>query len=227
MGDMMYTLENLDGIIFDMDGVILDTEALSMRCWKVVGDRYGLENVEHNIRLCIGRSTKDTKRIIREAYGDKVDLEQLYAESRQVIKEAFEREGIPVKDGAREVLKWLHDSGVRLALASSTSYDTVVREMREVGIIDCFDVIVGGDMVENSKPQPDIYLLACKKLGVEPQNTLAVEDSLNGIISASAAGMIPILIPDLIRPDEEMLKKAYVKLDSLMELKDKLSATGI
>lgn len=223
----MYTLKNIDGIVFDMDGVIFDTEALSMRCWKVVGDRHGLENVEENIRLCIGRSTKDTKRIMFEAYGDKVDLDILYAESRQVIREAFDREGIPVKDGAREVLQWLRDSGAKVGLASSTSYDTVVREMKEVGLIDCFDIIIGGDMVENSKPQPDIYLLACEKLGVDPKNTLAVEDSRNGIISASAAGMIPVLIPDLIEPDDEMLEKAYVKLDSLTGFRNKLSTTGI
>ncbi|MBQ8967570.1 HAD family phosphatase [Ruminococcus sp.] len=223
----MYTLENLDGIVFDMDGVIFDTERLSMRCWKKVGERHGLENVEENIRLCIGRSTKDTKRIIAEAYGDKVDLDELYAESRVVIREAFEQEGIPVKIGAPEVLRWLHDSGIKVGLASSTSYDTVVREMQEVGLIDCFDVIIGGDMVENSKPDPDIYLKACQRLGVDPANTLAVEDSRNGMISAHAAGMIPVLIPDLVEPDEEMLEKAHIKLNSLTEFKDTLLSTGI
>ncbi|MBO5559566.1 HAD family phosphatase [Ruminococcus sp.] len=223
----MYTLKNIDGIIFDMDGVIFDTEALSMRCWKKVGERHGLENVEENIRLCIGRSTKDTKRIIEEAYGDKVDLDALYAESRQVIREAFAQEGIPLKAGAREVLEWLHDSGVKIGLASSTSYDTVVREMKDVGLIHCFDIIVGGDMIENSKPDPEIYLLACDKLGVDPENTLAVEDSRNGIISASAAGMIPVLIPDLIEPDAEMLTRSHVKLKCLADFKDKLLSTGI
>lgn len=223
----MYTLENIDGIIFDMDGVILDTEALSMRCWKRIGEGHGLENVEHNIRLCIGRSTKDSMEIIRNAYGDKVDIGALYAESRQALREAFQREGIPVKEGAAELIRWLHEKGVRVGLASSTSYDTVVREMEQIGLIDCFEVIIGGDMVENSKPQPDIYLLACEKLGTDPKNTLAVEDSRNGIISAKAAGMIPVLIPDLIEPDEEMLEKSHVKLNSLAELKDKLLGSGI
>lgn len=223
----MYTLENIDGIIFDMDGVILDTEALSMRCWKRIGEGHGLENVEHNIRLCIGRSTKDSMEIIRNAYGDKVDIKALYAESRQTLREAFQREGIPVKEGAAELIRWLHEKGVRVGLASSTSYDTVVREMEQIGLIDCFEVIIGGDMVGNSKPQPDIYLLACERLGTDPKNTLAVEDSRNGIISARAAGMIPVLIPDLIEPDEEMLKKSHVKLNSLTELKDKLLGSGI
>ena len=223
----MYTLENTDGIVFDMDGVIFDTERLSMRCWLKVGESFGLENVEENIRRCIGRSTKDTKRIINEAYGHIVDMDELYAESRRVIREAFEQEGIPVKDGAADVLRALHSRGVRVGLASSTSYDTVVTEMKQVGLIDCFDVIVGGDMVESSKPEPDIYLIACEKLGVDPKNTLAVEDSRNGVISAHRAGMIPVLVPDMIEPDEEMLDKAYIKFDNLTEFLSKLLSTGI
>ena len=223
----MYDLKNIDGIVFDMDGVIFDTEALCMRCWCKVGERHGLENVEHYIRLCIGRSDKDTERIITEAYGDKYDIGMLRKEAAQAVQDAFKNEGIPLKDGAREVLEWLHESGVKVGLASSTKYDTVVKEMTEVGLIHCFDKIIGGDMVENSKPEPDIYLIACDKLGVDPKNTLAIEDSRNGIISASAAGMIPVLIPDLIEPDELMLEKSHVKLNRLMEFKDKMLSTGI
>lgn len=223
----MYTLDNLDGIVFDMDGVIFDTEQLGIRCWKIVGERYGLENIEETVRKCIGRSSKDTKQIMADAYGDMVDLEELYAESRTVIREMFANEGIPLKKGAPGVVRWLHDRGIKVGLASSTNYDTVIREMKEVGLIDCFDVIIGGDMVENSKPCPDIYRKASEKLGVRPENTLAVEDSLNGIRSAYSAGMIPVLIPDLIEPDEEMLKKAYIKLDDISQLKAKLSEDGI
>lgn len=223
----MYTLDNIDGIIFDMDGVLFDTEALCMRCWIKVGERHGLENVEHYIRLCIGRSTKDTQRIITEAYGDKFDIALLRREADEEVRKAFKEEGIPLKEGARDVLEWLHKSGVKVGLASSTTYKTVASEMTEVGMIGFFDEIVGGDMVENSKPEPDIYLLACKKLGVDPKNTLAVEDSRNGIISASAAGMIPVLIPDLIEPDELMLEKSHVKLDSLADFRNKMLSTGI
>ena len=223
----MYTLDNLDGIVFDMDGVIFDTEQLGIRCWKIVGERYGLENIEVTVRKCIGRSSKDTKQIMGDAYGDKVDLEELYAASREVIREMFVKEGIPLKNGAPEVVRWLHDKGIKVGLASSTNYDTVIREMKEVGLIECFDVVIGGDMVENSKPCPDIYITACEKLGVRPENTLAVEDSLNGIRSAYSAGMLTVLIPDLIEPDEEMLKKAYIKLDDISQLKVKLSEDGI
>ena len=223
----MYTLENIDGIVFDMDGVLFDTEALCMRCWIRVGERHGLENVEHYIRLCIGRSRKDTQRIITEAYGDIIDIDILRREADDEVQKAFREEGIPLKEGARELLCMLHDRGIKVGLASSTSYNTVVSEMTAVGLIDRFDVIVGGDMVVNSKPEPDIYLIACEKLGVRPGNTLAVEDSLNGIISASDAGMIPVLIPDLIEPNDIMNEKSYVKLDSLTDFKNIMLSTGI
>ena len=223
----MYKLDEIDGIVFDMDGVIFDTEQLGLRCWKIVGDRHGLENMEETVRKCIGTSSKDTKRIMNEAYGKLVDFEELYAESRTVIRETFEKEGIPLKNGAPQVVRWLHDKGVKVGLASSTNYETVIREMKEVGLIDCFEVIIGGDMVENSKPEPDIYRIACETLGVRPENTLAVEDSLNGIRAAYGAGMIPVLIPDLIEPTDEMLEKAYVKLDNISQLKAGLSEDGI
>ncbi|WP_294484180.1 HAD family phosphatase [uncultured Ruminococcus sp.] len=222
----MYTLNNIDGIVFDMDGVIFDTEAVCMECWLTVGKRYGLENVEYYVRLCTGRNEKDTERIVTEAYGDKHDIKKLRAEVNDEVQATLKK-GVPLKAGAREVLEWLHESGVKIGLASSTRYDVIVREMTEVGLLHCFDAIIGGDMVEKSKPEPDIYITACRKLGFDPKNTFAVEDSRNGIISASAAGMMPILIPDLIEPDEEMLEKAYVKLDSLMEFKDKMLSTGL
>ena len=222
----MYTLDNIDGIVFDMDGVIFDTEAVCMECWLKVGERHGLENVEYYVRLCTGRNDKDTERIVTEAYGDKHDIKKLRAEVNDEVQATL-RKGVPLKEGAKEVLEWLHESGVKIGLASSTRYDVIVREMSEVGLLHCFDAIIGGDMVEKSKPEPDIYFIACKKLGFDPKNTFAVEDSRNGILSASAAGMIPILIPDLIEPDEVMLEKAYVKFDSLMEFKNKMLSTGL
>ncbi|ADU22276.1 HAD family hydrolase [Ruminococcus albus] len=222
----MYTLNNIDGIVFDMDGVIFDTESVCMKCWLTVGERYGLENVEYYVRLCTGRNEIETERIVTEAYGDKHDIKQLRAEVNTEVRNTLNK-GVPLKPGAREVLEWLHESGVKVGLASSTRYDIIVSEMTEVGLLHCFDVIIGGDMIVKSKPEPDIYLAACKKLGIDPKNTLAVEDSRNGILSASAAGMIPILIPDLIEPDEVMLNKAYVKFDNLMQFKDKMLNTGI
>lgn len=221
----MYTISEIDGIIFDMDGVIFDSEIIGLESWIKLGNQYGLKDVEYNAKKCIGRSTKDTMKILDEAYGDKVSIEKLYDECKEVFKEIIAERGLPIKMGAKELLKWLFDKGIRVGLASSTSHDTVVKQLSDAGLIDYFQIIIGGDMIENSKPSPEIYLLACEKLGVDPKKTFAVEDSYNGILAAESAGMMPILVPDLIEPNEEMLEKSYRKFGSLAEFLEKLKST--
>lgn len=105
-----------------------------------------------------------------------------------------------------------------MGLASSTRYASVISHLKEAGIVDYFQVIVAGDMIEHSKPQPDIYLLACRKLGVDPSDAYAVEDSPNGIRSAHAAGMKPIMVPDLIPPDDEMREMSFLICRDLLEV---------
>lgn len=212
----------IDGIVFDMDGVIFDTERLGLEAWDVVGERHGFENIRETALLCIGRSTKDTKEIIKQRYGVE-DIEPLHREVNGVFKEIIDRNGgLPVKKGARRLLSLLKDRGVTVGLASSTRKDIVRAELDGAGLLGYFRETVGGDMVENSKPQPDIYLLACDKLGIAPERSLAIEDSHNGIISASAAKMLPVLVPDMIEPDERMLSLSYLKFDDLDELADYL-----
>lgn len=213
----MWNINNIDGIIFDMDGVIFDSENLGMRVWHIMGDKYHLENIRETAGRCIGRSKTDSWQIFKEAYGDHISIDKLYNESRKVLKEIIDTEGMPLKSGVKDILEYLKVNNVKLALASSTQYETVVRQLTDAGLINYFQVIIGGDMVEKSKPEPEIYLLACKNLGVEPKNTIAVEDSRNGIISAYRAGMIPVMIPDLISPDEEIKSMANKILSNLSE----------
>lgn len=223
----MYTISDIDGIIFDMDGVIFDTELIALESWKTMGERYGLSDVEYYAKKSTGRSTKDTMKILEEAYGDRVSVTKLYDECKEVVRAIIAERGLPIKRGAKELLKWLKDNSVRVGLASSTSYNTVVQQLTEAGLIEYFQIIVGGDMIENSKPRPDIYLLACEKLGVIPQRTFAVEDSYNGILAAHAAGMMPVLVPDLIEPNDEMLEKSYRKFNDLCKFLENLRSTGV
>ncbi len=218
---------DFDAIVFDMDGVILDTERMALKSWVLLADKYGLEGIEEVALKCVGRNTAATTQMLLDTYGEDLDIEGLYKESKELLMKLFEENGgIPLKSGAKELLMWLRDNGHRVGLASSTRYATIVRQLTDAGLIDCFEVIVGGDMVKNSKPLPDIYLTACEKLGVDPKRAMAVEDSKNGIISAHAAGMKTVLVPDLIKPDEEMLEKADLKLSSLDELLEKLVNAG-
>ncbi|MGN0594329.1 MAG: HAD family hydrolase [Hominimerdicola sp.] len=215
---MKWNLDNIDGIIFDMDGVIFDTEALSMKIWHILGEKYNLDNIEEVAMQCIGRSLTDTMHIMEVSYGHLISVKDVYGESRLVFQELIQKEGIPIKTGARELLSYLKEREIKVGLASSTSYDTVIKQLTCAGLIDYFQVIVGGDMLEHSKPKPDIYLMACDKLGVSPQKTVAVEDSLNGIKSAHSAGMISVMVPDLIKPTDEILTMTNDVMDSLNDV---------
>ena len=215
-------LSELDAVVFDMDGIIFDTEVIALRSWQDAADAHGLGDISETAMKCMGRSTADTLKIFEDAYGDKVSIEQMHIECIERFKEIIQTEGIPVKKGARELLEYLKESGAKVALASSTQYDVVVSELKDAGLLEYFSVIVGGDMIEHSKPEPEIYLLACEKLGADPKKSAAVEDSRNGIISASRAGMYPLLVPDIIQPDEEMLKLAHKKFADLLEVKEYL-----
>ncbi|MGN1134354.1 MAG: HAD family hydrolase, partial [Oscillospiraceae bacterium] len=208
---MSIELTKLDGIIFDMDGVIFDTERIGLKSWQIVADKHNIQNITETAKKCIGRNTTDSFEIIRSDYGDSVDIPKLYKESKIAFAELIEKDGLPLKKGAKELLQFLKDRNVKVGLASSTNYDTVTKQLAQAGLIDYFQIIVGGDMVTHSKPEPEIYLIACRKLGVNPESSIAVEDSYNGIKSAYKAKMMPVLVPDLIEPNDEMLEMSYRK----------------
>lgn len=217
-------LNELDAVVFDMDGIIFDTETIALRSWQDAADAHGIGDISETAMKCVGRSTVDTLKIFEAAYGDKVSIEQMHIECITRFKEIIQAEGMPIKKGARELLEFLKQSGAKVALASSTSYETVVAELKDADLFKYFRVIVGGDMIKNSKPEPEIYLLACEKLGADPKKSAAVEDSRNGIISASRAGMYPFLVPDIIQPDEEMIRLSHKQFKDLLEVKEYLEA---
>ncbi|MBR1752046.1 MAG: HAD-IA family hydrolase [Ruminococcus sp.] len=205
---------SIAAVVFDMDGVIFDTETVGLESWEIVGTRHGLENVRKYALECIGRSTKDSMEILRSAYPDQ-DIDRLRDECTGVFADIIEREGLKFKAGVRELLEWLKSNGIKTALASSTSYKGVCAHLERAGIKDYFDKIIGGDMVENSKPEPEIYLKACKLLDAAPENAYAIEDSNNGIISAYRAGMKPLLVPDIVKNTDEVRTMAQMEFDDL------------
>ena len=130
----------------------------------------------------------------------------------------IEENGAPVKRGVKELLAYLRQRGYKIGLASSTSRPSVEDLLERAGIREYFMNLTTGDMVEHSKPRPDIYLMACSSLEVNPAQAIAVEDSPNGIRAAHAAGMIPLMVPDLIAPDEEMREKSVMICRDLLEV---------
>lgn len=206
-------------IVFDMDGVLFDTESLFISCWKTLADEMQLEHFEEVLKKCIGTNVDKTKEIIVSHYGTQFDYDSYQGKTRKLFAEHINTKGMPMKPGVYELLGFLKENDYKIGLASSTRLDMVVEELKNAGIYEYFEVIVGGDMVTHSKPHPKIYQVACEKLGVKPEETIAIEDSLNGIRSAFAAGMKPIMVPDLVLPTEEITPLLYKKFSSLLEVK--------
>lgn len=196
----------MNTIVFDMDGVLFDTERLCEKSWVVIAREEGLPGMEEIFPRCMGLNANDSRRIVMEAYGEDFAYEDFRQRASEWFWDYIERNGLPVKPGTGEILAWLKENGWRVGLASSTRRSTVLKHLEQAGIGEFFSVVITGDMVEHSKPRPDIYLLACRELGAEPGQAYAIEDSPNGIRSAHAAGMTPLMVPDMIEPDEEMLR---------------------
>lgn len=197
-------------VIFDMDGVLFDTEIVCMKAWMAVAEKNGMAGMETVFPQCIGLNSNDSRQIVKKAYGEEFDYPAFRQQAADWFQEYLRQNGLPIKPGVPEILEWLKSSGYLVGLASSTRSSTVFGHLDQAGMRDDFQVVVTGDMVEHSKPRPDIYLMACSRLGVEPGQAYAIEDSPNGIRSAHAAGMHPIMVPDMIEPDEEMRRLSEI-----------------
>lgn len=212
----------IDGsvVIFDMDGVIFDSERLVLECWEEVGAKYQLEGIREAFLPCIGTNSVKTKEIVLKRYGMDFPYDEFTGEASILFHEIADRGGLPVKTGVRELLKYLKDHEIPIAVASSTRLAVVTQELEQAGLYECFSVVMGGDQLKRSKPEPDIYLMTCEKLCVLPASAYAIEDSHNGIRSAYSAGMKPIMVPDMLPPTEEMREKSVIILDDLLQVKD-------
>lgn len=205
-------------IIFDMDGVLFDTERVSCECWKEVGTAMRLGDLSEGVKGCIGLNRNDARLLMCSLYGEEFPFEEFRTTVHALMKERFLEEGVPIKEGVRELLDYLTENNFIIGLASSSSEKSVMEHLEETELTHYFKTIITGDMVEHSKPQPDIYLKACEELGVSPVNAIAVEDSPNGVRSAYRAGMKPIMVPDMVEPAPEIEAMLYGKFYSLSDI---------
>ena len=213
-------MENGIAVVFDMDGVIFDSERLVLECWEKVGEEYHLEGMREAFLPCIGTNDVRTREIVLERYGTDFPYDEFRRESALLYHGIVDQGGLPVKTGVRELLSYLTENDIPIAVASSTRLEVVTQELKQAGLYEAFHVVMGGDQLKRSKPEPDIYLMTCKKLDIEPACAYAIEDSYNGIRSAFAAGMKPIMVPDMLPPTDEMRDKSVVVLENLLQVKD-------
>lgn len=208
----------IEAVVFDMDGILFDTERLSAESWFEAAQKMGLGDITKGVYSCIGRNHTDCRIFMKEEYGEDFPYEEFHECNGAIFRKKVEQDGLPVMKGAPELLKWLKEKDIRTALASSSSHRSVKSHLERAGFTEYFQLIIGGDMVEHSKPQPDIYRKACALFEVEPGRAAAIEDSPNGIRAAHGAGMLPIMVPDLVEPTEEIHALLYRRCENLTEV---------
>lgn len=210
-------------VVFDMDGVIFDSERAVMQCWKEVASRHNIPDIEKAILACTGTTMLRTREIMLNLYGADFPYDEYARESSAIFHSRYDGGRLPMKPGVKELLTFLKEHDKKIALASSTRQQVVTDELRDAGVIEYFDRIICGDMVSRSKPAPDIFLKACEELNISPSDSYAIEDSYNGIRAAHAGGLHPIMVPDLLPADEEMQSLAEIVLPSLTSVMEYLA----
>lgn len=208
----------IKAIVFDMDGLMFDTERLTVQAWDYAGEKMGIGKMGHMVYKTLGMNIESSRKIFIQEYGNKIVEEDLTDYTREFFNNYFNEYGMPLKTGLIELLSYLKANDYKIAVATSSNKKTALNHFKRANLSEYFDVIVCGDMIKNSKPAPDIYLKASELLGFMPSECLALEDSPNGIRSAFSAGLKPVMIPDLIEPTKEIIKLLYSKLANLNEV---------
>lgn len=212
----------ISGAIFDMDGLMFDTEKLFLDSWICEMEALELKADRQLIIDCVGLNHINTKKRVLDALGEDFDYESIVAKIRLRNQNIIKENGIPLKPGLFELLDFLRENQIKCAVATSTKTETAVRHLKTAGVYDYFTTVICGDMVENGKPAPDIFQLAAKSLELDPESCVVLEDSPHGIRGAYDAGCIPVMVPDLMRPDDETEKIIYAKCANLLEAIDLL-----
>lgn len=208
----------MKAVIFDMDGVLFDTESVCMKAWDYAGEVMGVGKAGYMVLKTLGMNADKAIEIIRDEFGEDFDAVKFKQTGREYSYHYFNTYGVPEKPGLYEILDYLKNKGYKIALASSTNSQSVHHHLKEKDIEKYFDAVICGDMVEKSKPEPDIYLKACKELSENPADCVAIEDSKNGLLSAHRAGMQVIMVPDLWQGEAETDSFLMAKFENLTEI---------
>lgn len=216
----------IKAVIFDMDGTLIDSERIAIIAWNRSAKRFGFEIPLEMLHGFIGMTRDACMGTLTEHVGSERIANEMF-EDHKVIEDELYSTMLDLKPGAREVVENLHARGLKLAVATSTRTIQAHEKFDRFGLTPYFDVFTCGDELNRSKPEPDIFLLAASRLGVDPASCVVVEDSFNGVRAGHAAGMHTIMVPDINNPTKEIAKLAEAVVPALSDVEPKLVELGL
>lgn len=202
-------------IVLDMDGTLIDTEPLAARAWTHAATALGLSFDASLPDRMIGRNFADCRALIVAHHGDDYPTDRLMAAWHAAYDAIAERDGVALKDGVAELFDWLDQAALPRAVATSTRRDRALAKLERTGLASRVHALVGGNEVPRGKPAPDIFLAAAARLSVAPAACVVLEDSDAGVLGALAAGMTPIMVPDLLPPSPDVLRAGPLVVKTL------------
>lgn len=212
----------IKGLIFDMDGLILDTEKLYNIFWKAACKDFGYCLTDSAALSLRSLSGENAKKRFYDLFGEGFDYNAVRAHRIELMDDYIEKNGVEIKPGAKEFLSYAKQKGYKISTATTSPFSRTKNVLKLSGLDIYFDELVCGDMVSHSKPAPDIYILAAKKLRFDVSECLGFEDSPNGVNSIINAGMKAVMIPDLSEPDDDIKKKLFAIRKNLFDAADLL-----
>ncbi len=212
----LYKGTAIKGVLFDMDGIVLDTEKLYTRFWQEAAQSLGYPMTFEQALGMRSLNREAGERQLKTYLGEAIDYQEVRNKRIEMMNAFIETHGVEIKLGIHELLAFLREKSIRTAIATSSPLDRTKKYLAQVGLVNEFDELVSGHMVEKGKPEPDIYLYAASKLELTPEECLVLEDSPTGIKAAFSAGCIPVMIPDQDEPDEELRMLLYAVAENLI-----------
>lgn len=210
--------KRIKGVLFDMDGVVLDTEKLYTRFWREAALALGYPMTVEQAMGMRSLNSEAGQAKLESYFGPGISRAALRDKRIELMNEYVQTHGVEPKPGIYELLDYLQKAGIPRAITTSSPMRRVHRYLDPLGLTERFDRLCSGHDVPHGKPEPDIYLYGARSIGVEPEECIAVEDSYAGIISAHRAGCCTVMVPDLDEPTEEMQMLLHARCDSLADL---------
>jgi len=210
----------IKAVIFDLDGTLIDTERYYRIYWPKALAHFGYHLTDEQALALRSLGRPFAPKQFKEWFGEDFDYIKVRDYRKEIMEEVLDRDGIKRKPGAEECLLYLKEQGITAAIATASDLVRTEKYLAKVELRAYFDKLISATQVAEGKPSPDIYLFACKELGLKPSECVAVEDSPNGVLSAYRAGLKVIMVPDQTKPDAELSKYLYACVDSLADLKN-------